>query len=52
MERLQLLFERGKTHRLEVDVVDSDLALAEHFTENIAFFDDKDFFQPFEILNY
>ena len=43
MERLQLLFKRSKTHRLEVDVVDSDLALAEHFTENVAFFNDKDF---------
>lgn len=51
MEGLQLLFECGKTHRLEVNVVDSDLALAEHFTENVAFFDDKDFLQPLEILN-
>ncbi len=43
MKVLQLLFEGGKTHRLEVDVVDSDLALAEHFTEDVAFFYDKDF---------
>jgi hypothetical protein len=43
MECLQLLFECSKTHRLEVDVADSDLAFAEHFTENVAFFNDKDF---------
>jgi hypothetical protein len=51
MKVLQLLFESGKTHRLEVDVVDSDLALAEHFTEDVAFFYDKYFFQPLKILN-